>query len=83
MTKKFLSTIEVAKILGISREAVFKKIKKGQLPATKIGRNYAIDAKDIGLSDKELSEEQKQEVKKAVKKAFQEYGEALKKLGDS
>jgi len=47
--KKFISTTEAAKILGISTVAVFKKIKSGALPAQKVGRNYVIDAKDLGL----------------------------------
>jgi len=83
MKKKYLSTIEVAKILGISREAVFKKIKKGQLPAVKIGRNYAIDPTDIGLKEGRLDEKRKREIEKAVKRTFKQYGEALKKLGDA
>lgn len=81
MTKKYLSTLEVARILGISRVAVFKKIQSGELPATKIGRNYAIDPADIGLAGGEPSEKRKTRIKEAVNKAFDEYGEALKKLG--
>jgi len=42
MSKKLLSTSEVARILGISREAVLKKITSGKLHAKKIGRNFAI-----------------------------------------
>lgn len=83
MKKRYLSTTEVAKILGISREAVFKKIQKGQLPAIKIGRNYAIDPADLGLKDSKLTEERKKRIEDAVKKIFKEYGEALKKLGDA
>lgn len=83
MKRQYLSTIEAAKILGISREAVFTRIKKGQLPAAKIGRNYAIDPKDLGLSHRGLSADQKKQIEKAVKRAFREYGEALRKLGDA
>ena len=32
----------IAKKLGISRIAVFKRIQKGQIKAIKIGRSYAI-----------------------------------------
>ena len=39
MEKEYLSTSEVAKILGISRIAVFKKIKSGEIKAEKKGRN--------------------------------------------
>ncbi len=47
-TKDFYTTAELAKILGISRVAVFKKIKNGTLLARKIGRNFVIFKKDIG-----------------------------------
>jgi excisionase family DNA binding protein len=38
----YLTIPQVAKILGISRIAVYKRVKKGQIKATKIGRNYAV-----------------------------------------
>lgn len=40
--ENYISTAELAKFLGISVVAVFKRIKKGQIKATKIGRSYAI-----------------------------------------
>jgi len=46
--KEFLSTTELAKILGISSAAVFKKIKKGQIKAEKGGRNFIIRRKNLG-----------------------------------
>ena len=46
--KRFLSTIELGKILGISRVAVYKKIKAGKIKAMKVGRNFAINRKDLG-----------------------------------
>jgi len=44
MTKDFFSLPEAAAILGMSRIAVFKKVRKGQLQAIRIGRNWAIAA---------------------------------------
>lgn len=81
--KKYISTIEAAKLLGISREAVFKRIQSGTLPAIKVGRNYAIDPNVLGHSTQEPSEAKKRTIEKAVKRAFREYGDALKKLGDA
>lgn len=46
--KDFYTTKELAKILGISRVAVFKKIKNGTIKAQKIGRNFVIFKKDNG-----------------------------------
>lgn len=39
---KYISIPEYAQILGISRIAVYQRVKKGIIPAKKIGRNYAI-----------------------------------------
>ncbi|MBU1045916.1 helix-turn-helix domain-containing protein [Patescibacteria group bacterium] len=84
MDKNFISTTELAKLLGISRIAVYKKIKKGTIEAVKIGRNFAIDKKDLyGILGKELTGEQKSEVDKAVRKIVKEYGETLRMLGET
>lgn len=82
----YVSVAELAKMLGISRIAVFKKIKKGQIPAEKIGRSYAILMEHVNeiISSPNsgvLTEDKKQEIKKAVEKVVKEYGETLKLLG--
>ncbi|MFN3966925.1 MAG: helix-turn-helix domain-containing protein [Endomicrobiia bacterium] len=80
--KKHITIPELAKIMGISRIAVYKKVKKGQIKAVKIGRNYAIPKNYIdSIIGKELSNEEKKEIDIAVKKTVQEYGEVLKLLG--
>ncbi|MBA3051512.1 MAG: helix-turn-helix domain-containing protein [Candidatus Omnitrophota bacterium] len=79
--KEFLSTAELAKILGISRIAVFKRIKKGDITAIKIGRNYAIPVENV--QGDELRKKNKIQVEKAVEKVVSEYGEVLRKLGNS
>lgn len=77
-----MSTTEVAKILGISRIAVFKKIKSGQIKARKIGRNYIIGKnKLLELSGEFLTPRKKKMIEAAVEKTVKEYGEALKLLG--
>ncbi len=82
MDKKFLSTTEVALLLGISRQAVFKKIKAGGIKARKIGRNFLIDKKDLAeILGAVLTEQQKREIEKSVDKTIREYGETLKLLG--
>ena len=45
--KEFYSVPEFAKKLGISRIAVFKKVKKGQIRAIRIGRNWAIPSDEL------------------------------------
>lgn len=54
--KDFYTTAELAKLLGISRIAVFNKIKKGDIKAQKMGRNFVIYKKDIGDEDLFLSD---------------------------
>ncbi len=80
--KEFLTVSEVAKLLGISREAILKRIKKGQLKATRIGRNFAIHKKEFeSISGKTLTEKQKSILDKGIKKTISEYKTTLKLLG--
>ncbi|MCJ7580255.1 MAG: helix-turn-helix domain-containing protein [Candidatus Aminicenantes bacterium] len=83
MTKKEYITIpQLAELLGISRIAVYKKVKKGQISAIRIGRNYAISKTVISeILGKELTSKSKKEIDKAVKKTVREYGEVLQLLG--
>lgn len=82
MDKKYLTTSELAKLLGISRIAVFKKIKSGKIKAKKIGRNFVIEKKELGgILDESLTERKKTEIDASVKKTIKEYGETLKLLG--
>lgn len=82
MDKQQFSTIEIARILGISRIAVFKKIKSGEIKAKKVGRNFVINRGDLAeILGSTLSEEKKREIEKSVRKTIKEYGETLKLLG--
>lgn len=82
MGKKEFTTSEVAKLLGISRVAVFKKIKAGEIMAKKIGRNFIIDARDLPeILGAVLTKKRKKDIELAVEKTIREYGEALKLLG--
>ena len=82
MDKELLSTTELARLLGISRVAVFKRIKAGKIKARKIGRQFFISRRDLPfISGETLSGKQKKEIEGAVKKTVREYGETLKLLG--
>ena len=80
--KDFLSTTELAKILGISRIAVFKKIKSGKIKAKQVGRNFMISKKDLPavLGDMVGNKERK-DITNAVAKAVKQYGETFRLLG--
>ncbi len=47
MKNNYISPTQLAKYLGISRQAVVEKIQKGLISATKAGRQYIIDKKEI------------------------------------
>lgn len=82
MNKNTFSTNEVAKIIGISRQAVLKKIKNGQLSADKNGRNFIINKSDLPeILGNTLTAGKKEEIEKSVNKTVREYEETLKLLG--
>lgn len=82
MSSHFLSTTEVAKLLGISRVAVFKKIKSGKIKATKAGRNFVIEKRELAnILGTVLTKRHRGEVDASVDKTIKEYGETLKLLG--
>ena len=79
---KYISIQELAKILGIIRIAVYKKVKKGEIKAMRIGRSFAIPRRYIdSILGKSLGEKEKSQIDAAVKKTVKEYGEVLKLLG--
>jgi excisionase family DNA binding protein len=79
---KYITIPQLAKMLGISRIAVYKKVKSGQIKATRIGKNYVISDKDISqILGGKLSDKDKKRIDKAVEKVVAEYGELLRMLG--
>ena len=82
MTKKSYITIaELAELLGISHVAVWKRIKKGQIKAEKIGHMYVITDKEVAhILRKRPTAKDKSQIEKAVRKAVREYDEVLKRL---
>ncbi len=81
--KDFLTIPQLAKIMGISRITVYKKVKNGEIKAVRIGRNYAISKEFLKthILGQLLSESEKKEIDGAVKKTVREYAETLKLLG--
>jgi excisionase family DNA binding protein len=80
--KQTYSVSEVAKMVGKSRVAVFKKIKNGQIRAEKVGRVYAIPREELSeILGVILSKNQKTLIEKAVEKTVADYGRTLELLG--
>lgn len=80
-TIQYLSTTELAKIKGISRVAILKQIKKGQIKAQKVGRNFVINKDDVPGLSSGVPVKIQANIDQAVKKTVAEYGEALRLLG--
>jgi len=79
--QKYITIPQLAKLLGLSRIEVYRKVRKSQIPAIRIGRNYAISDRDVAqILGKEMSGKDKKQVKIACKKAVRDYGKVLKKL---
>lgn len=82
MRQETLTTAEVARLLGVSRVAVFKNIKSGAIKAQKVGRNYVIRKADLPIEvGGELTNQKKRVIDEAVERTVREYGEALRLLG--
>jgi excisionase family DNA binding protein len=80
---EYYSIPQVAALLGISRIAVFKQVKRGDIKARKIGRGYAIPGSYIQqLSGKTLTPQRKRAIKKAVRRTIKQYGPLLIRLGN-
>ncbi|MCK4809907.1 MAG: helix-turn-helix domain-containing protein [Candidatus Omnitrophica bacterium] len=84
--KAYFSIAEVAQILGLSRTAVYNKVKKRQIEAIRIGRSFAISDETIkklikSIKGSPLGDKEKKEIDKVVARTINEYGETLKRLG--
>ena len=79
--EKYITIPELARLLGVSRIAIYNRVKKGQIPAIKVGRIYVITDQTIAdILGKEVTERGKKRIDAAVHKTVREYGEVLKQL---
>lgn len=47
MSNKLLTVNEVAKILRVSNMTVYRLVKKKEIPAIRVGKNYRIKESDV------------------------------------
>ena len=81
--EEYVTIPQLAKILGVSRITIYKKVKNGEIEAIRIGKIYAIPKKYVSdILGKTLSDKTKKLIDEAVSRTVQEYGEVLKKLGN-
>ena len=82
VNQKYITIPQLAKLIGLSRIEVYRRVRKGQIKAEKIGRMYVITDKEVAhILGKKPTAKDKGQIEKAVKKAVREYGEVLRKLG--
>ncbi len=80
--REYLTTSELAEIMGLSRVQVFRKIKAGEIPAERIGNIYAIPREFAASLSGEMTSSDERKIEKGIIKVIEEYGEVLKKLAD-
>lgn len=81
--KEYLTIKELADILHVSRISIFKKVKKGEIKAERIGKIYILPKKQLNdVLYNTLSEKLKKEIEHGVLKVINEYGDVIKKLGE-
>lgn len=72
-TSNLISVKQVAERIGYSRVHIVRLIHAGKIPAKKVGRNYVIDADELEYIW----------IRRPVERVIKEYGEVLKRLGNS
>ena len=74
----YITTSELAKMLGISRVAIHKKIQSGEIKGIAMGRNYVVEKNSLPSEIKErIKEEKKQTIEQII-----ELGEKPKPKAD-
>lgn len=80
--EQYITVAELAKILKVSRIAIFYKIKNGQIKAKKFGKTYLIPRESLkGVLYSDITDKLMNEIEIGVKRVVKEYGETLKMLG--
>ena len=82
MAQGYLSPTQLAKVLGISRQAVIEKINKGIIKATRAGRQYIIDNIEVAKLKKGAHHTKEADMKKSSDKRGSE-ARILKMVRDS
>lgn len=72
---------QLARELGMSRVAVWQKVKSGNIRAHKVGARYVIKAEDANVAlGRSLTDKQRVWIHSAVGRVVRQYGTVLKRL---
>lgn len=82
----YISIPQLAKLLGISRIAVYKKVKRGEIDAIRVGRNYAIATEYIhknivDLDPSKLSPIETVEIENVLTRVMDDFSDVLTAVG--
>jgi excisionase family DNA binding protein len=81
LVQRDMTIPQLARELGVSRIAVWNRVKAGKIPAQKIGAQYVIKAEDANVVlGRSLTEEHRRKIHDAVSRVVKEYGPVLKRL---
>ena len=82
-SKEYLTIKELTEILHLSRQAIFRKVKSGEIKAEMVGKTYIIPKQQLDhVFYNTLSNKFKKEIDRGVSKVIKEYGDVIKKLGE-
>lgn len=76
-----LSLPQAARLMGYSRIEIFRKVKRGEIPAKRVGRGYFILRKNLGPIYAPISKNASQTVDRAIAKTLRDFGETIRLLG--
>lgn len=76
-----LSLPQVARLMGYSRIEIFRKVKRGEIPAKRVGRGYFVHRANLGPIYAPISKSASRIVDRAITKTLRDFGETLDLLG--
>jgi excisionase family DNA binding protein len=80
--ERYITIAQLAAMLGVSRIAVYKKVRQGRIKAIRIGRAFAIPRRAVlVLVGNTLTSRDKKQIDVAISRTMKEYGETLRLLG--
>ena len=81
MPKEYYTVPEIADILNVSRISIYRKVKKGEIRATMVGKTYIVHSKDLAeILGRKITRKEQELVDSAVKMSIKEYGKVFKLL---
>jgi predicted DNA-binding transcriptional regulator AlpA len=79
---QYISIPKAAEILGMSRIALYKQVKRGDVKSIKIGKTHGIKRSVLSeIGGGRVTPARKKQINRGVKKVIKEYGDLLTRLG--